>query len=72
MKSNQLEKYKVERKEVKEVITLTAQYNLQVIRKADHDRLDELIIKDEFYMRLFEIFTDKKNKKALKELAKSL
>jgi hypothetical protein len=55
-----------------ELINLTAGFNKQTLREVEKDRLDELILADDFNMRIFEILTDKSFKSSLQTIVDSL
>jgi len=64
--------YKIDRLETIELIILTAKYNSHLLTGEEHDRLDQLILADDFNMRMFEIFTDKTMKEPLLSIVGSL
>ena len=64
--------YQTAQKEVIELINLTAMFNSHTLTRQEHDRLDELILKDDFKMRLFEILTNKSVKYSLQSIIDSL
>ena len=64
--------YKIDQLETIELISLTAKFNSNTLIEVEKDRLDELILKDDFNMRLFEILTDKSVKYSLQSIVDSL
>jgi hypothetical protein len=55
-----------------ELIKLTTGFNKQNLTKNEKDRLDELIVKNELNMHLFEVLTDKRLRKPLRKAIKSM
>jgi hypothetical protein len=58
--------------EVIELINLTAKFNSHTLTEEEKDRLDKLILTDEFNMRMFEILTDDTLKRPLENIVNSL
>ena len=58
--------------EMIELINLTAKFNSHTLTEEEKDRLDKLILTDEFNMRMFEILTDDTLKRPLQNIVNSL
>jgi len=50
----------------------TAKFNRHILTVAEHDRLDQLILANDFNMRIFEMLTDKTVKESLQNIVSSL
>jgi len=64
--------YGTGQKEMIELINLTAMFNSHTLTEEEHDRLDQLILANDFNMRMFEILTDKTMKQSLQSVVDSL
>jgi len=64
--------HQLEKKEVIELINLTAKYSSQCLTDEEHDRLDELITGSDLHMRLFETLSEGSLKEPMQKVADSL
>jgi len=64
--------YRNEQKGMIELIDLTAKFNNHMLTEKEHDRLDHLILADDFNMRMFEILSDQSVRQSLQNIVDSL
>lgn len=69
---NDLIRYRNEQKEMIELIDLTAKFNNHMLTEKEHDRLDHLILANDFNMRMFEMLTDQSFRQSLQNIVDSL
>ena len=64
--------YRIDQLETIELINLTAKFNTHTLIEVEKDRLDQLILANDFNMRMFEILTDENVKESLQNIVNSL
>ena len=73
MQTNQhLDAFIQERNEQIQMFSLIAVFNEEAISKGDLDKLDQWIARDDFNMKLFEVFIDENYALVLMKIRKSL